>query len=323
VRFPPRPRGVHLFCLSALVASVGCRTGVPLDTGDFPLVPLETPVPYGFWGLNGYQSPEGFQDLQDRFALSAFHTSTHAPNYGVSTLLPAVRRAGLKVNLRLTGNHTYYTDDHGNFDMDAWKEMLDPWVDSGVQDFIDDGTLAHHMLLDDIVNFTGTPPSGDDLDEMARYSKSLLPGLAVVVREEASRIPVPSAGSFEHLDANINQYMADYGNVVDYMEGNLEAAEILGLETINGLNIADGGDGSSGQPGWKGGFYAMSAEEIVDYGGVLSSPEDLRMFLCWEYDGEEQWSDGSIGSDYFDQPELVEALQWLGLRLSGEDLPRP
>jgi hypothetical protein len=309
--------------LAALALGVGCRTGLPMDTGYGPLEPITEPIPFGFWGLNGYQSAEGFQDVQERFALTAFHTSTHAPNYGVGTLLPAVRRAGLKVNLRLTGNHTYYTTAQGDFDLEAWKAMLEPWAGSGVEDFIEDGTLAYHMLLDDIVNFQGQPPTGDELEEMARYSKALLPGLAVVVREDATRVPLPAGGSYEHLDANINQYMASYGSVQAYEQANEESAGILGLDTINGLNIADGGDGSSGQPGWKEGFYAMSAQEIVDYGGVLSGTEDLRMFLCWEYDSEELWSDGSVGSDYFDQPELTEALRWLGLRLAGEDLPKP
>jgi hypothetical protein len=42
------------------------------------------------------------------------------------------------------------------------------------------------------------------------------------------------------------------------------------------------------------------------------------MFLNWEYDAEERWADGSLGSDYFDQPEVQAALHRLGQRLAGE-----
>ena len=34
----------------------------------------------------------------------------------------------------------------------------------------------------------------------------------------------------------------------------------------------------------------------------------MGMFLNWEYDGEERWADGSVGSAWFDQPAQREAL---------------
>ena len=52
----------------------------------------------------------------------------------------------------------------------------------------------------------------------------------------------------------------------------------------------------------------MTAQEIREYGEVLATVPSCGMFLNWEYDGQEQWSDGSIGSDYFDQPEPQAAL---------------
>ncbi len=274
-------------------------------------------------GLNGFHDVDGLGEVRDRFGISAFHTSTYSPSFGVGMLLPMVREAGLKVNLRLAGDHGYYTTADGDFDLAAWKDMLEPWAGSGVEDYIDDGTIAYHMLLDDISNFEGRSPSGDELDEMARYSKSLLPGLEVAVREEAARMPRPMSGRYMHLDVSMNQYVASYGDVEEYAIINLDAADDLGLGMVNGLNIADGGDGSSGQAGWSENRYAMSATEIVEYGYVLSGSPGCVMFLAWEYDAEEPWSDGSIGADYFDRPENVEALRWLADRLAGEDPARP
>lgn len=271
-----------------------------------------TPVPYGYWGLNDYVSSTGLSDVRTRLVASVFQVANEDPTWTVGTLLPMVQAAGMTVTLRMTGGPGYYTDSRGNFDLAQWKEALAAWEDSGVQEFIDDGTLVGHMLLDDIHNFSGSDPTGDELDEMARYSKELLPGLMTYVRCQASTMPPPSAGRYVHLDASVNQYQAVDGAIDDYYAEELAAAEALDLGIINGLNIADGGDGSSRQPGWRSGRWAMSADEIVEYGRILADMPGLGMFLNWEYDGVEAWSDGTIGADYFDQPEVQAALVELG-----------
>jgi hypothetical protein len=101
--------------------------------------------------------------------------------------------------------------------------------------------------------------------------------------------------------------------VVTYAQTEHDIAATLGLGIINGLNIADGGDGSSGQPGASPGKYAMSAAEISNYGTALLSVSGVQMFLMWEYDGSQIWSDGvTVGGDYFDRPEIQAALADLG-----------
>jgi hypothetical protein len=272
-------------------------------------------IPYGFWGLNGYIDEDGLADVKARFHMTAFHTSTRDPTFGVGTLLPLVRDAGLVVNLRMVGDHEAYVNADGDFQLEAWKAMLDPWLGSGVQEFIDDGTLANHMLVDDITEFEGEGPDGDELEAMAAYSHDLLPGLRTLVREEAAEMPIPTGGRYQEVDANVNQYRFNDGAVEDYVARQVEASEALGLEIVNGLNIADGGDGSSGKPGWGEGNYAMSADEIRTYGAVLAAMPGCTMFLNWEYDGEEAWAEGGVGSDYFDQSELTDALDDLGKHL--------
>jgi hypothetical protein len=184
-----------------------------------------------------------------------------------------------------------------------------------VQAFVDDGTLVGHMILDDISNYSGRDATAADLDEMARYSKELFPGLMTFVRERATEMPVPSGGTYVYVDACVNQYSIRHGAIATYFDQQEAEAEALGLGVINGLNLADGGDGRSGQPGWRtdGTFYAMSAEEVLDYGTLGASVPSMGMFLNWEYDGEESWSDGTIGADYLDHPDIQAAL----LELSG------
>lgn len=265
-------------------------------------------IPFGFWGLNGFHTAGGFADVQDRFGITIFQVASDNPSWTVGTFLPLIRSAGLTVTLRMTSNPDYST----SFNLATWKTKIDTWVGSGVQEFIDDGTLTGHMLLDDIYNFTGADPTAAELDEMARYSKEKLPGLFTFVREQASNAPVPVSGAYQYVDAFVNQYASfSDGNINDYVQDNVAAAESLNVGLIMGLNLCDGGDGSSGQRGWRTDrvTYAMSAEEITTYGETLLSVPDVLMFLMWEYDGLETWSDGiTIGSDYFDQPDLQTAL---------------
>lgn len=268
---------------------------------------------FGFWGLNGFISTDGLADVSGRLNASVFQVASSSPNYTVSTLLPLVRSSGMKVTLRMSGSHDTYTTA-GDFDVGKWKMQIAAWQGSGVQEFIDDGTLVGHMLLDDIDTFAGTDATASDLDEMARYSEQIMPGLMTFVRQQATEMPVPSGGQYRYVDAVVNQYTSSDGPVQAYADVERAAADDLGVMVINGLNICDGGDGSSGQSGWRADKYAMSADEIRTYGEALLDDSSLQMFLLWEYDGEELWSDGTIGSDYFDQLDLQSVLAGLGER---------
>ncbi|MCP4805730.1 MAG: hypothetical protein GY884_10335 [Proteobacteria bacterium] len=275
------------------------------------------PISYGFSGLNGFQDEPGLEDVHERFHLSAFHTSTRSPNYAEQSLLPLVEEENLSVNLRLVGGPEYYTDGSGDFDLEAWKAELEPWRDADLDDFIDDGTLAHHMMLDDLSAFSGRGPTASELDEMAAFSDDVLPGLDCAVREEPADLPVPSSGTYEHLAASAAQYRSQDGDVEEFALLQMQVAADLGIGLITGMNLADGGDGSRGQPGWDEGNWAMSAQEITFNGHVLTGVPEVRMVISWEYDGEEAWSDGTIGADYFDEGEVAEALEALGARAAG------
>lgn len=267
---------------------------------------------FGFWGLNGYQSLEGLTDVKSRFNTTVFQVASSNPTWAVGTFLPMIQEAGMKVTFRMTDDHDSVSTN-GDFDLDKWKSQVSEWKDSGVQTYIDNGVLVGNMLLDDIKTFSGRNPDAADLDEMARYSESIMPGLMTFVRIQATEIPVPVGGKYLYLDAIVNQYEVKEGPVEAYAAAEYAASQSLGLGEINGLNIADGGDGSSGQAGWRSGRWTMSADEITEYGNVLLDVPDLLMFLMWEYDGQEALSDGSIGSDYFDRSALQTAIQQLGV----------
>jgi hypothetical protein len=278
-------------------------------------------IPFGFWGLNGYTCYTGFQDVKSRFKATVFQVLSDGPNYNINTLLPAVKDAGMKINLNITGNYSNFADDEGNFDIALWKAALDDYFNDpdtavAMQEYIDNKTIVGVMLLDDIYNFTGADPTAEELEQMACDIDSYI-NVTTWFREDIDENLIIEDPSFQFscLDAVGLQYSARKGSIENYIDEQQLSADNLNLKIVAGLNIADGGDGSSGQQGWGGpGFYAMSAEEITEYGEAMLDMENLIMFLMWEYDAEEKWPDGSRGSNYFDQPDLQRAIYNLGLK---------
>ncbi len=314
-------RSLPPFALVLSGALIGCTateaTQEPVLPPSAPAAEPGEPTPplYGFWGLNGYVSPEGFADVQQRLGANGLMVAHSGREHAVQTLLPMAREAGWRVTLRMIDEHQPQTAE-GDFDLRRWKAQVGRWRDTGVQEFIDDGTLVGHMLLDDITNFEGDDPTAAELEEMARFSKEIMPGLMTFVRQQATHLPEPEGGRYLWVDAAVNQYHTRHGPVEAFAQEEAARSAELGLGVINGMNIADGGDGSSGRSGWKKGHHPMTAEEIRRYGTVLASVPTCGMFLNWEYDGQERWIDGSIGSDYFDQPEIQQALRELGERFA-------
>lgn len=307
-----------------------------------------SPVLFGFWGLNGFLSDTTgatlTNDVMIPFNATIFQVSAEASHYTVSTLLPLLDETGMKVTMRLIDDDSTHTgiSSGGNFDLQKWKDKIDLWdVDDPsntghtyaeeLTSFIGEtGTLVGHMILDDIANFSyNTPgaldPTGEELDEMACYSDSIFgDSLMTFVRQRCDLVPMRADGlPFECLDACVNQYTnySEYsdGEVNSYAATVSQAASDRGLQVINGLNIADGGDGSSGQTGTTLGHYAMSAQEITDYGTVLLDRTlfpDLQIFLMWKYDGTHDWNyntvplnDPTAVSTYFNGTDSLNDVQ--------------
>lgn len=277
-------------------------------------------IPFGFWGLNGYDTAEGYNYVKNNFNADVYQVYSSGPNYNLNTLLPMVKNANMKISLNITGNYSDFADTEGNFDITLWKNALDHYFNNpdtaiAMQEYVDNNTIIGVMLLDDIYNFIGKDPTAEELEQMACDIKENI-NTMTWVREDINDNLVLEDASFQFncLDAFGFQYSTRKGSIADYINDQQQAADNLNVDIVAGLNIADGGDGSSSQQGWSGtGYYAMSADEITTYGeAMLDRMDNVIMFLMWEYDGEEYWPDGTIGSDYFNQPELQRALYNLG-----------
>lgn len=300
------PRPLLLGLLAACVARPA-----PAPSPRRPLASADGGLLFGYWGLNGHHDADAMAALRQDPGMNVFQVASEDPAQALGNLLPAARRAGLRVHLRLSGDHDAYTRD-GRFDLGAWKASLDRWSPAALEPFIADGTLAGHMLLDDILTFPRQDPRAEELDEMARYSKERFPGLMTWIRAQATHIPTPKDGRFHHLDACTLQYQARDGALGRYIEVETRRAAALDLGLIVGLNLADGGDGRAERQGWRGpGFHPMSPEEILEYGRALLAIPEAGMVLNWEYDGVERWPDGTVGAELFGQPAYQAALRTL------------
>jgi hypothetical protein len=240
---------------------------------------------------------------------------------GILKYLAEARRHGLKTMLRLTGGHRHYTNHAGDFDLAMWKARMERYhnLAPDIQPFIDDGTLAVHMILDDIFNFDGKDPTRADLDEMARFSKEMLPGLPCFARKHLTELPEGGYG-YQHLDGAINQWTLRRGDPVAWFDEQAARAAQTGMRIINGLNVTAGGDCSFGfrDPAWPA-ACAMGPDEIRRVGAAaISVVRDVMpcASYSWRYT-----------ADYLEQPGIAEALSDLvamgaSVRAEGCSLPR-
>jgi PKD repeat protein len=215
---------------------------------------------------------------------------------------------GLKTFVRLW-RHNFVKDANGNWQMSLFEDELEryntPTLRAKIAQRSQDGTIIGHVLADDILSSriwgTSAPLQGAVLDNMAAYSRQLFPDLYTIVR---ARVFQCGDFAYQHLQSVNAQYVFGRGGV---SQGGMsldawrradalayaqqEEADLAALpggvganmEMIYGLNIVNGGDGTSGWPGdgSPAGAFAMGASELRAYTDVLA-PRTFKMFSAWE-----------------------------------------
>ena len=253
--------------------------------------------------LNLPSSPSFSTTFRGGIAFGNFHqpTSTMGGQYNgamrniypgeLLSELRAIRDRGGKVVLNLAGAPPRYTDGSGYFSLSMWKASVDRYKDVDFTQFIQDGTVIGHFLLDepnDATNWNGRVVSGSTVEEMARYSKSRWPGLPTIVRAR----PDYMTGSYQYLDAAWAQYHSKFGDPARFASENIADAKARGLALVMGLNIIDGNGGSK-----------MTASQIESWGSALLADTYSCAFLSWQYD------DG-----YLDRSDIAQAMKYLSAK---------
>ena len=231
-------------------------------------------TPFGFWRLEYSQ-------------LSVNWTSLHrgASPAGIRRDLEIARKVGGRVFLQLAGRKQNYQNSNGSFSLTKFKALLAQYKGLNLDSYIADGTLAGHMLIDepsDKSNWNGKPMPYSDVEAAAKASKAIWPKMPALVRA----VPTWLQGAnfrWVYLDGAWGQYSARKGDVTRYVAAETRAAGAEGLKMVWGLNVLDGGDGSSGRRGTVSGRYNMSATELQKYGKVLLGASNTCGFLMWMY----------------------------------------
>jgi hypothetical protein len=221
------------------------------------------------------------------------------PSNIVSWLSGARSKGGRVVIKLCKGKDSYVKNGDGTFSLSKWKSLVSRYRNVNLDPYIKDGTIVGHYLIDEphlASRWGGRPISQKTLEEMAQYSKQLWPGMSTLVRVVPSWLTSASV-SYRHLDAGWAQYTAAKGDAAKWAATEATAAKAKGLGLVVGLNVINGGNGSSGIRGSRKGQWSMSASEVKKYGAAMLSEAHACAFFSWQHD-----------TDYYDRSDIRSAM---------------
>jgi hypothetical protein len=239
--------------------------------------------------------------------LSSVHTGTLiggglSPT-NILTLLSGARAKGARVVIKLCmGKDSYVKNSDGTFSFTKWKALIDQYRTVNLGSYIADGTILGHFLIDEPARaerWGGKVIPQSTIEAMAQYSKEIWPSMTTFARVVPSWL-VSAPISYTYLDAGWLQYAYGKGDVTKLVSAEVAAAKSKGLGLVVGLNVLDGGNGSSGIKGTLSGKYAMSASEIKTYGTALLN----QSYSCGFYN----WTYNYFGPTYYARSDIKAAL---------------
>jgi hypothetical protein len=169
----------------------------------------------------------------------------------------------------------------GVFTQAAWLEAANEF--EGILDPEDWPELNEIQVMDEpnSVNHHGVAVQYSVVDGvLAKRTAELFPGVPIHIRTPATRFE--ATGVRPHYIQIVSiHYHTRFGNVADWMARERAAARRLGLAWNWGMNVLDGGDGSSGIPGAKAGNWRMSPAEIRALSIPMIADTESRSISIW------------------------------------------
>ena len=223
--------------------------------------------------------------------LNSIHTGTlvggQIDENNALTYLTATKAKGGRMVIKMCrGRDTFVKNADGTFSFTKWKALVDRFRKVNLAPYITDGTILGHYLIDEphrAAKWGGKPIPQATIEAMAKYSKSIWPGMTTFVRVVPSWLESAPV-TYVHLDAAWLQHEYWRGDVTKVLTAEVASAKRKGLGLAVGLNVLDGGNGTSRIGGWTNGKYAMSATEIRNYGTVLLNHVYSCGFFNWSWD---------------------------------------
>jgi hypothetical protein len=214
--------------------------------------------------------------------------------------LSGARAKDARVVVKLSkGKDSYIKNSNGTFSLTKWKDLVGRYRSVNLGSYINDGTIIGHYLIDEphrASRWGGKAISQATLEEMAAFSKQLWPSMTTLVRVAPSYL-ASSSVSYKHLDAGWTQYTAGKGDAARWVASEAAAARKKGLGLVVGLNVINGGDGSSKIRGERSGMWSMSGSEIRKYGEAMLGESLACAFFNWQHD-----------TDYYDRSDVKSAM---------------
>jgi len=224
------------------------------------------------------------------------------PAWIINELNTARAKGGRMILELASGADERIQNGDGTFSYTKWKALVDGYRKFNLNSYITDGTLMGHFLIDEPQNarkWGGKPIPHATVEAMAKYSKSIWPSLPTFARVAPIWLSQTSI-SYVYLDAGWAQYLAPFGNPTTWITSQIAAAKKKGLGLALGLNVLDGGNGSSGIRGTLSGKWKMSPTEIRTYGmALLNQPYACGFF---------SWSHVEGGATYFARTDIKSAM---------------
>jgi hypothetical protein len=192
---------------------------------------------------------------------------------------------GFRMVIKLCmGDDKYVKNADGTFSFTKWKALVDRFRSVNLGPYITDGTILGHFLIDEPHRAAkwGKPIPQSTVEAMAKYSKQIWPGMTTFVRVVPSWLAAAPI-TYTYLDAGWLQYAWGKGDVGTMVASEVAIAKSKHLGLMVGLNVLQGGNGSSGIPGTSSGNWAMSASEVRSYGTTLLNQSYACGFYNWSY----------------------------------------
>lgn len=263
--------------MEAACTDISDRIHDTMDTGQDTAIP-ECPdrgQNVYTWQLHGfYDYPDSLRELAATTGMNNGIITT-SPEY-IEYMLDNFAEAGLRFTPQLAQWSDYTTAD-GYFDFNAWEQKIRAYEGMDLQAYIDSGTFAGVVILDDLGNFTDEGPDSATLDQMAALIKEVFnisdENFPIIVRHDATdMLPKHNGHNFQHLNRVYIQItdIKAQSDVPAYIQNQIAAANKLGLEIIWGVNLLDwewpNQDGicPSGHIGYQTDRCGIPADEIVD-----------------------------------------------------------
>jgi hypothetical protein len=238
-------------------------------------------------------------------SLSTVHNGTllggSVDENNIMSVLSGLRAKGGRIVLKMCrGKDEYVKNADGTFSFTKWKLLVDRFKKVDLTPYINDGTIVAHFLIDEphrTAKWGGKIISQATIEAMAQYSKQIWPNLTTAVRVVPSWL-AQAPVVYRSLDAGWLQYAYGKGDPARWAASEIAVAKNKGLGVLVGLNVLDGGNGSSGIRGWTSSRWAMSAAEIRNYGNALVNQTYACAFYNWtyEYHGPTYYSRADVKS---------------------------